>query len=119
MSLMLDSQIATSNHSPRDLSFITSVMFFHKFLQEAVIKKKYGGLLPKKNPLISKVNYLRFCVLSVILAGFIYVELTLALTLPRIMNVLSLTLLIGHWERYVMKFYSFEFAMSVYPLHLL
>jgi len=26
------------------------------FLQEAVIKKKYGGILPRKTPLISKVN---------------------------------------------------------------
>jgi hypothetical protein len=25
-------------------------------LQEAVIKKKYGGILPRKTPLISKVN---------------------------------------------------------------
>lgn len=39
-------------------------MWFYKFLQEAVIKKKYGGLLPKKNPLISKVNDLCCCIVS-------------------------------------------------------
>jgi hypothetical protein len=30
------------------------------FLQEAVIKKKYGGILPRKTPLISKVNTLPY-----------------------------------------------------------
>ena len=29
-----------------------------EYLQEAVIKKKYGGVLPKKSPLISKVSRL-------------------------------------------------------------
>lgn len=28
------------------------------FLQEAAVKKKYGGMLPKKPPLISKVTFL-------------------------------------------------------------
>lgn len=49
---------------PMDLSFINPVMWLYKFLQEAVIKKKYGGLLPKKNPLISKVNDLCCCIVS-------------------------------------------------------
>src|SRR5688572_2526137 len=28
----------------------------YPYLQEAAIKKKYGGILPRKTPLISKVN---------------------------------------------------------------
>lgn len=28
-------------------------------VQEAIMKKKYGGLMPKKPPLISKVSYYR------------------------------------------------------------
>lgn len=79
-------------------------------MQEAAIKKKYGGLLPKKQPLISKVH-VHWCLSVPILLPLSHQNGSarsyfLAYYLSfyfRTMSVPTLILLIGHSERYIWK----------------
>lgn len=64
--------------------------------QEEMVKKKYGGLLSKKPPLISKVISSKSCLSMVDLMTD---ALCFYLNFDRITNALSSTLLIGLWGK--------------------
>jgi hypothetical protein len=104
------------------------------FLQEDAVRKKYGGKLPKKAPLISKVTSLSFATsFKVPFLAWLY-HLSMCFCLKRsfetdfcswiislfgrIMNVLILILPIGLWERYflVLEASGYHYAIKLFNL---
>lgn len=112
-----------------DISFAVNL-----FLQEDAVRKKYGGKLPKKAPLISKVTSLSFATSFEVLflAWFYHYSICFCLKrsfetdfcswiispFGRIMNVLILILLIGLWERYflVVEASVYHYALKIFNL---